>query len=376
MPYADRSRRWRVFVFLAALCMAFLVNIVTADGLPPAGGDIAPWRGAKSVDIAGADWPADQTDYQIMIVCHKEPGKDAGPDVHLGANVRDDFGDIRFRDASGELAYWMEKCVPGKQAIFWVKVPRIPAGGAVSIQLLHGNPEAATTSDGRKTFKFFEDFLEECSKAQGTLPQGWELAASHGRVKDWIAKDGVIGYHDNGHLNTVERVWPDPREEPQTLRFRAMWPDPPFINRKENGASIGGVSWNTTHSSAYMDCISLYQTKKKTSASFGCYDRNARRGSQDAAAFHGNSELKLFKKAYTGEFLTFEIERKTNGTVSRVVEAGDEVKSERIVPDSLHVMIHSCHLDYADSPYVYVDWILLRKQAYPDPSYGEWTSLK
>jgi hypothetical protein len=35
-----------------------------------------PFKGAKSVVIKGGDWPADQTDYPIEIICHKGEGND------------------------------------------------------------------------------------------------------------------------------------------------------------------------------------------------------------------------------------------------------------------------------------------------------------
>ena len=38
----------------------------------------------------------------------------------------------------------------------------------------------------------------------------------------------------------------------------------------------------------------------------------------------------------------------------------------------LHLMIHGCNCGFPNSAYLSVDWMLLRRQAYPNPSYGKW----
>jgi hypothetical protein len=75
--------------------------------------------------------------------------------------ARADFGDVRFTDSDGTtlLDYWMEKKVVGDYAVFWVKMPNIPASPNNStIYIYYSNPDATTTSDGEKTFMFFDDF--------------------------------------------------------------------------------------------------------------------------------------------------------------------------------------------------------------------------
>ena len=50
----------------------------------------------------------------------------------------------------------------------------------------------------------------------------------------------------------------------------------------------------------------------------------------------------------------------------------EEIRSKRGIPGELYLMIHGCHCDFPNSAYLSVDWMLLRKQAYPNPTYGEW----
>jgi len=82
--------------------------------------------------------------------------------VSLGGKCKADFGDVRFRDSDGttELSYWIEDKVDGLYAVFWVKIPNIPASpNAKTIYVYYGKADAETTSNGEDTFLFFEDFL-------------------------------------------------------------------------------------------------------------------------------------------------------------------------------------------------------------------------
>ena len=83
--------------------------------------------------------------------------------VPYSAHMKTDFGDIRFIGADGitEYDYWMEKKTDGASAVFWVKVPE---AGTTSFRMYYGNSSLATTSDGTKTFEFFDDFSGDLSK--------------------------------------------------------------------------------------------------------------------------------------------------------------------------------------------------------------------
>ena len=328
----------------------------------------------KSVCIQGSDWGSDQADCQIKLVCRQGIGKDAGEEVYLGCKVRDDFGDVRFRDETGYLHYWMERCEPGDRAVFWVRVPKIPRNESVRVQLHYGNPAVTTTSNGKETFPFFDDFLGDyAGKPNQNVPCGWENGDDTKKANRWIVKDGVIMFRGRGHLNTPTRIWPKPSEACCTLRFRAKWPEPPFANPGENGESIGGISWKETDGNAWMDIIGLWQNKHEDqfrlahAASFGRLP-----GSDHDLGHRYEFVLARFKDAYVGEFYTYEIERRPDRTLARIIETGDELSSQDVIDDELYLMIHGCKFGFPNSPYLSVDWMLLRRQAYPNPSYGDW----
>jgi len=102
------------------------------------------WFYRKEHRIVGSTAGA-VTDYQIRIKVHYGSGTDDGENVYLEGKCRADFGDVRFTAGDGvtPLSYWMEKKVDGEYAIFWVKVPYIPAyPGSTTIYIYYSNPDA------------------------------------------------------------------------------------------------------------------------------------------------------------------------------------------------------------------------------------------
>jgi hypothetical protein len=117
------------------------------------------WTYRKSHVITGSSGAG--TNYQVRIVAHKATGTDSGPEVYLGTNVKDDFGDIRFTSSDGTtlLDYWLEtgSLASGSAAAFWVEVAA-DLGSNQSIYIYYGNSSASTTSNGTTTFILFDDF--------------------------------------------------------------------------------------------------------------------------------------------------------------------------------------------------------------------------
>ena len=95
--------------------------------------------------------------------------------VFLAGKCKPDFSDIRFTADDGvtKLSYWLQEKVDEDYAIFWVKVPSIPASpGKALIYVYYGNPDAVSESDGEATFEFFDDFDD------GVIDSSkWDLSA-------------------------------------------------------------------------------------------------------------------------------------------------------------------------------------------------------
>lgn len=128
---------------------------------------LTDWTYRKSHAIGNATGAG--TNYQVCIKVYKTTGTDGNETVngvscgkvYVGANCRDDFGDIRFTDNDGDtlLDYWMESFVSGTSAIFWVEVRDSLESAPQTIYIYYKKDDATTVSDGTNTFPFFDDFL-------------------------------------------------------------------------------------------------------------------------------------------------------------------------------------------------------------------------
>ncbi|MFA5401809.1 MAG: DUF2341 domain-containing protein, partial [Dehalococcoidia bacterium] len=98
----------------------------------------------KAITITGSTAGA-LTDYQVQVA------------VAYDANMNADFSDIRFADADGDsLSYYRDSYTASTSAVFWVKVPSIPASpDTTTLYLYYGNSALATASNGANTFLSF-----------------------------------------------------------------------------------------------------------------------------------------------------------------------------------------------------------------------------
>lgn len=84
--------------------------------------------------------------------------------VTYDSEMRSDFGDVRFADASGTpISYWRETFTTSTRAVFWVKLPSFPSFATTTIYMYFGN--AATTTGGNigTVFIFGDDFTASTS---------------------------------------------------------------------------------------------------------------------------------------------------------------------------------------------------------------------
>jgi len=143
------------------------------------------WLYRKSHEIEGST-VGELSDYQVRVKVHYGVGTDSGEDVYLNEHCRTDFGDVRFTSDDGvtEIPYWMEEKVDGDYAIFWIKVPSIPASpDKATIYIYYGKSDAMTTSDGDATFLYFADF-EDCTIGDDGSCEGFSpLAGATWEVK-------------------------------------------------------------------------------------------------------------------------------------------------------------------------------------------------
>jgi len=75
-------------------------------------------------------------------------------------HCKEDGGDIRFVNATEdtELPYWIEEWNYNGTSKIWVKADSIPEGSNVCLYLYYGNPSASSESNRTAVFDFFDDF--------------------------------------------------------------------------------------------------------------------------------------------------------------------------------------------------------------------------
>ena len=117
-------------------------------------------------------------------------------EVPYSAHMKTDFVDIRFTGSDGTTTYdyWMEKKTDGTSAVFWVN---IPAASTINFRMYYGNASLTTTSNGTRTFDFFDDFSGDLSKWIVEKP-----VAGYPRIESgYLAEGGGFASGTYGHTS-------------------------------------------------------------------------------------------------------------------------------------------------------------------------------
>ncbi len=130
------------------------------------------WQYCRDINISERSGTA-LTDYQLGVQLTND---------NFTTNSQNSAEDIRFTDSKGnELSYWIESWdAIRKSATIWVKV-NIPQRGSTSIRMYYGNPNASNSSNGSRTFIFFDDFEND------NLNANWEIHT----IKYNISSEGL-----------------------------------------------------------------------------------------------------------------------------------------------------------------------------------------
>jgi len=123
--------------------------------------------------------------------------------VLLAGKCKTDFGDIRFMQGATELDYWLQEKVDGSYAIFWVKIPTIPASpDSTTTYIYYGKGTVTTTSDGDNTFPSLFDHFTDAD-----YTDKWAITTS--TVGDSFVEAGTVlritsDFNDGGHWTILE----------------------------------------------------------------------------------------------------------------------------------------------------------------------------
>ncbi len=210
--------------------------LMFVEWLPPS------WDYRKSHTINGSPVGL-LSNYTIRFVVHYGSGTDSGEDVYLDSGSRLDFGDVRFTSSNGstQLDYWIEKKTNGDSAVFWVELDSIPSSpGSGTVYIYYGNSAAATASNGKNTFDWFDDFQLDSSvdyeigrhatvwhglgaynpyydpvnrrvafDTGDNYTGGWKVISPNLQIQNFAAKVtfGVSGYYPTNTTNGILGRW-------------------------------------------------------------------------------------------------------------------------------------------------------------------------
>jgi len=321
-------------------------------------GWLTGWQYRKSHEIIGSTAGA-QTDYQIRIKIYYGSGTDSGENVYLNGKCRADFGDIRFTADDGEtlLSYWMEEKVDGDYALFWVKIPSIPANPyTTTIYIYYGNPTATTTSNGFNTFLWFNDF--ETSIGFTRFPYD---------VAPFGDEDGVSPdtYSlEAGKLKAVQKVGGS-----HILALVSLPHDNVAISVKINFGSLEsveeiGISARYTKTDSIANQYYLRAIRHTGAGRYGL----------ELVKNYGRAESILGTWSFTHSANTwYKIELRLYGSQLRAFQDGVEriTATDTSIASGNELGVHS---GYTISVLHYWDDFFVRKYVEPEPSHGAWGS--
>jgi len=264
---------------------------------------------------------------------------DSGERVVLNGKCRADFGDIRFTSSDGvtELSYWIEEKTDYVSAIIWVKVPSIPASpNETEIYIYYGKSDATTTSNGDNTFVFFDDFS---GNTLDTIK--WPTSGGGGSIS---VSGGFLTLTNPKYIVSANAY-------AGGYAFRA---------RVKCGTSTSGISW-----CGFVTTAGALSNKDMTLAWY--YNTSA-------TYFKFNSgngtSYQIIDSGVARETANFHVvEARRTGTVDKFQIDSDTEKTG-IYPTNLtrYLTFHAYSAD------IVVDWIIIRKYVYPEPSHGTWGS--
>ena len=182
------------------------------------------WGYRKSITVTNNTTTA-LTNFQVQIP------------VTYNANMKTDFSDIRFTNASQTpLNYWIETYATSSSATAWVQVDAVPGSASSTIYMYYGNAGATSSSSIGSTFVFGDDF-----NGTTTIDTGkWAITNSTG----WSVANGELkGTDTTGRLTSVPTF-----SSPNILEVKYR-----YITNPSNGFMAGGFFLSTSNCFGFLN---------------------------------------------------------------------------------------------------------------------------
>jgi len=254
-------------------------------------------------------------------------------------HCKEDGGDIRFINASEDtkLPYWVEEWNYNGTSKIWVKVDSVPEGSNVCLYLYYGNASADSESDGSEVFLFFDDFGDGDCSDWNVISGTWSV------VSDTAAHGGYV-------LREETSDWSE-------INYPATFADVVFETRIKFDSSsyLAGLQFRRESAGNYY----LLRAAKEE----GDWELEKWSG--------GNSAGMLATEAQTYETgVWYKMKVVADGSSISCILLDDDRNSLNsfTVTDTSYSSGEIGFKDY--NGYCYFDYLLVRKYADPEPTYG------
>ncbi len=270
----------------------------------------------------------DLFNYQAKVVLG-ESDRTQDYDVQCDGNIKNDFIDVRFTAADGQndLAYYLEEIKgnsPSRKAVFWIKVPHLPANYLLPIYVYYGNSEASDTSSGQKVFSFFDDF-----SGQGLDLDKW-VVLSEG---EYSIDSSLL------KLNGTQSFSRDFKVTQGIIEYKAM-----IEKGNEMRTFVSGKRADGYQKATHTFYSSTYEGAEHSVAIDDIVRSNASK-SVEVGKYY------LYRSFLSGDEIIFQ----------RFNDASGEKEAETICNDKEGVVSGHVGLKAASGTVVYFDWIRVRK---------------
>lgn len=183
----------------------------------------AAWSTNQTITLDNTSFSSPLTNYAFKV------------NVTYNSTMNYYFSDLRFRDSGGgDLSYWMQEYLPGSSAIFWVKVPLVPASSTYTITMWYGNPNATDASNGDATFDIFDTFGGQAWKEIRAMPQAKQQHGFEALNGKLYALGG--GDTSSGYVNSMFAY--DPTTDAWTTKAAT-----PSTVQSPGVRAVGGYLW-------------------------------------------------------------------------------------------------------------------------------------